>query len=118
MAGAMFPRKAYSRVLVFRTASENLVWETKRLLLLETLLVNIECWPVVLVAAGGLLTLTCTRFWTRGKARLRPLASTALSRARGLNRRPLAPHPHPARVQIPQHRRPGVSSTFRPPELL
>src|SRR5450631_3000205 len=48
-------RKAASRVLVVRTASENLVLETQQLPLLETLLENIECWPVVLVAAGGLL---------------------------------------------------------------
>src|SRR6185369_8175550 len=54
-AGALFPRMAYSRVLVVRTASENVVRETKRLPLRETLLVNIGCWPVELVAAGGLL---------------------------------------------------------------
>ena len=40
---------------LFRTASEHVVLETKRLPLLETLLVNIGCWPVELVAAGGLL---------------------------------------------------------------
>jgi hypothetical protein len=40
---------------LFRTASEHVVLETKRLPLLEILLVNIGCWPVELVAAGGLL---------------------------------------------------------------
>jgi hypothetical protein len=65
--GAVFPRKAYRRVLVVRTASENLVRETKQLPLLETLLENIECWPVVLVAAGGLLTDIYASFADAGK---------------------------------------------------
>ena len=97
-AGAVFPRKAYSRVLVVRTASENLVLETQQLPLLETLLENIECWPVVLVAAGGLLIPMYAGSGDR-EARLTPLASTVLSRARGLKRRPLAPHPHPRSAQ-------------------
>ena len=54
-AGTSFPRKAYSRVVEsFRTASENIVSETKRLPLLESLLENIECLAAELVAAGGL----------------------------------------------------------------
>jgi len=79
----VIPRKAYSRVLVVRTASENLVLEPQQLPLLETLLENIECWPVVLVAAGGLLIPMYTGSGDR-EARLTPLASTVLSGARGL----------------------------------
>ena len=70
----MIPRKAYSRVLVVRTASENLVLEPQQFPLLETLLENIECWPEVLVAAGGLLIPMYTGSGDR-EARLTPLAS-------------------------------------------
>ena len=42
---------------MFRTASENLVLETKQLPLLERLVQNIECLVAQLVAAGGLLSL-------------------------------------------------------------
>src|SRR5512144_1844286 len=63
LAGASSPRKAYSRVLEsFQTTSEHLVLETKLAPALEPLLENIECWPVELVAAGGLqlwLSLFC-----------------------------------------------------------
>src|SRR5580704_17464762 len=41
---------------LFRTASEDLVLETKHLPPLETLFQNIECLAVQLVAAGGLLS--------------------------------------------------------------
>jgi hypothetical protein len=94
----VIPRKAYSRVLVVRTASENLVLEPQQLPLLETLLENIECWPVALVAAGGLLISMYTGSGDR-EARLTPLASTVLRGERGLKRRPLAPHPHPRSAQ-------------------
>ena len=117
-AGAVFPRKAYSRVLVVRTASENLVLETQQLPLLETLLENIECWPVVLVAAGGLLILfMLVQASGDREARLTPLASTVLSGARGLKRRPLAPHPHPRSAQLSSRvQTSAVASTGSPAE--
>ena len=115
-AGAVFPRKAYSRVLVVRTASENLVLETQQLPLLETLLENIECWPVVLVAAGGLLDPIYAGSGFGKEARLTPLASTVLSGARGLKRRPLAPHPHPRSIQLPLAGGFDRLRTLSPPE--
>src|SRR5207248_7770253 len=67
-AGALFPRKAYSRVLFVRTTSEHVVLETKRLPLLETLLINIEGWPVELVKREACLTLMYADFLVRKSA--------------------------------------------------
>src|SRR5881275_129630 len=76
-------------------------WKRSRLPLLEPLLENIECWPVELVAAGG-LQLQLSLIPDRPNHRYTPPVSTLLSGARGLKRRPLAPPPIPAYANLPK----------------